>query len=468
MYKDWGSCTSEMNEAQIREIIARDDKFEFTSFLESSSIIGSGKWVKLKFRESELSLYELFLWICHHGAVHCGTALVEGKPGLEVDLNVPINKGAFPMHEAASSLSAGLVKLFLRHGAQADVENDLAKLNGHGPLPLHAVLERLSSDKNLIKWTPRQSVFKLIIQLCLPKMKEALETVRFLAWNTEQFKEVVRPYAQEGKLIELAILLMVAREKVMAPIKVQRKDEPDGCTLSGYMTLRECIKCELEDIIDCEYRLFGRKDYKEVARLYKVQKMVIKSSLLLLEIFERAGDAFEAYLKLEQTSATKEKVAREVASLLVQAGFILNSKDTDFNDILHCDHKSYPTELFLEESGDATGKEAEESECGSQQQDLRMPLHSQTANYFDTHPKRIMRTESWGLFRTRFSRWSSIVRPFDEPWISKVSFCTGFPKTMEVQVKEIAKETGQYLPTFPLRKHWACIALAVKRGIRYI
>lgn len=56
--------------------------------------------------------------------------------------------------------------------------------------------------------------------LCFPRMHDSLETIRLLAWKTEVIDDVLTYYALKGKIIELAALLMVAREKVMGPILV--------------------------------------------------------------------------------------------------------------------------------------------------------------------------------------------------------------------------------------------------------
>ncbi|XP_059642115.1 uncharacterized protein LOC132284071 [Cornus florida] len=184
-----------MDENRIRNIIAEDDKDGLATFLESS-------------------LVKLLAWICKYRAVHCGSALLEGKTDLKLNLNVLTNQGAFVLHEAAASLSAPLIELFLRHGAQADVRCKSLDSEHNGLLPLQVALERVRYNKNLILWDRQKSIFKLIIILCLPEMKEALEAIRLLACNTKMIKEVSYYYATNFKVIELAVLLMVAGDEI--------------------------------------------------------------------------------------------------------------------------------------------------------------------------------------------------------------------------------------------------------------
>lgn len=220
------------NEQSVLDIIARDDEDEFLSVLDRTILVNSGELTKLKLGESELCPYELLHWICYHGAVRCGNALLERKDGLTIDPNVSNSNGVFPLHAAACSLSSSLVDLFLQHGAQTNCKVDGLDSEKGGLLPLHMALEILSCDNSLRRWKPdrKESIFDLIIMLCFPRMHNSLETIRLLAWKTEVIDDVLTYYALKGKIIELAALLMVAREKVMGPISCE---SVDGTDVSG-------------------------------------------------------------------------------------------------------------------------------------------------------------------------------------------------------------------------------------------
>uniref|UniRef100_A0A5B7B9X3 Uncharacterized protein n=1 Tax=Davidia involucrata TaxID=16924 RepID=A0A5B7B9X3_DAVIN len=318
----------------------------------------------------------------------------------------------------------------------------------HDLLSLHTTLERVSSDKNLIQWTPIQPVTWLIVMLCLPKMKEAIETVRLLALNTKEISEVIRFYAKEGKLIELAILLMVARKKFMDPITVQSKS---GFTLKECMMFRQCITIELAALIDEEYSLMGLDEKKEFIAMCREKRVAMISILHMLEIFERAGHSIEEYLHSMQYDAPEKQVAEEVATLLLQAGFL----------------DAVPSNLefsHLWESGDHIQEEKEQSEAPTKRvcgRDVHLKPYS--LFLFDKQPRP---NGQWNLIRKRFPCSSSAVLPFDAFWMSKASFCSGFPKTIEVQVKERTKGKEHRVWNFSSSKRWTFSALLVKRGIR--
>ncbi|XP_059642812.1 uncharacterized protein LOC132284704 isoform X2 [Cornus florida] len=308
--EDWTSCISKgengiknsIYESQVKNSIVRDDEDKFISLLEKSLVINSRDMLKLKFGDFEVCPYKLLAFICRRRAVNCGTALVKGKTDLKLDLNIPIDQGVYLLHEAASSLSLRLVELFLHHGARANVQCSAIDSEHNGLLPLHVALERVRYDERLAQWTPRKSIFKLIIMLCLPKMKEALETNRLLLYNTYGFKEVVRYFVKGGKLIELAVLLMVAREIVMDPLDCQ--NITPFTRRMGCITLQQSIQLELTVLINYEYRLMYRNQEKKLYRICKKLKATMMYSLQILEIFERAGGAIEAYLQLDRTNVS--------------------------------------------------------------------------------------------------------------------------------------------------------------------
>ncbi|XP_059643525.1 uncharacterized protein LOC132285361 [Cornus florida] len=114
---------------------------------------------------------------------------------------------------------------------------------------------------------------------------------------------------------------MVAREKVMEPITFQ------GCnnfTSRGCMTLRECVVIELAAHIGNEYKLMGRSrkrkyslkkqrsEEMKLSQIHEELKEAMVSTLLLLEIFERAGDKIEAHSQLEQPNKSHQNCVRGI------------------------------------------------------------------------------------------------------------------------------------------------------------
>lgn len=125
---------------------------------------------------------------------------------------------------------------------------------------------------------------------------KALDTIKLLAWSTKDVGKEAYHYAVEGKFIELAFLLIVAREKVLVPITFLRKD---GTGLSGSTTLRECLR---NQIVSLEYEATNLMGEVEFERSTQVPDkiMIMKSTALLLDVFERAGERIEEYLRVRQ------------------------------------------------------------------------------------------------------------------------------------------------------------------------
>ncbi|XP_027126122.1 uncharacterized protein [Coffea arabica] len=311
---------------RIYEIIARDDGDEFQSALEGAVIVQYfGYIVKLQFGESEFCPFELLHWICYHRAARCGALLLERNDGLVIDLNVAKRDGIFPLHEAACSLSSSLVKLFLRHGAEANrrlhaIDSDKREL-----LPVQIALETLSCDNTLTEWKPntKESVFDLIIMLCFPRLQDQLETVRLLVAHTELLDEIVCYYVLKGALIELAILLMANWEKVMGPVSCLCVD---GSKVQ--VPLRHFIRSEMAALLDLEHYLMYRKgeEEKKLYELSKERKSAMLSTLPLLEVFEKAGDAIGKYVQSRDVNIQDEQVAEDVTRLFREAGFRPNSQ----------------------------------------------------------------------------------------------------------------------------------------------
>ncbi|XP_059635810.1 uncharacterized protein LOC132277993 [Cornus florida] len=291
-----------------------------------------------------------FILICTYDAVDCTKALLEGDLFV-VDLNVPIEFGLCPLHIAAEAFSYDMIDLLLRHGAQTDVRTIEGEFRGD-LLPLNIALEMLSCyHRYLSDWTPKQSIFKLIVILSLPQMKVPLETNRLLAWNTKDVSNIFYHYAMEGKLIPVATLLMVAREKIMAPSTMQSKD---FCGLGGGMMIRQCILEEMASLTNEEVKLTCIGSYSN--QRLKNKKALMTIALLLLEVFDKAGDAIETYRRSVRYYLLWNKLEYSNSHLFACDILIVNSESEDIK---------LATEVLEKRTS-----------FRSQLQDLCMPLHS--------------------------------------------------------------------------------------------
>ncbi|KAK8615168.1 hypothetical protein V6N13_068949 [Hibiscus sabdariffa] len=158
-----------------------------------------------------------------------------------------------------------------------------------GPLPLKASLEKLCYHPFLNDWTPQKSIFKLVCILCLPQLKESLESVRLVACKTET-ETIGCELARQGKLIELASLLMVAPEKLIITTSPGSNDLRSD-------VIRRCIMSGLQASLDAEDGMRSRLE-----------------------------------------------IVREIQNLLEKVGFVMNPEDTNLNDIKCFSHTSDPVD----------------------------------------------------------------------------------------------------------------------------
>ncbi|KAF5956758.1 hypothetical protein HYC85_003983 [Camellia sinensis] len=124
-----------------------------------------------------------------HISVKCATALLEGRLGIDPKTYGPCTDITWDYH---------VNKAY------------------NGLLPLELAFAIMRTSLYMHSSSPEQSAFNLIsVELAIAKL---------LAWFSKDIEELAYHYAMEGKLIELAMLLIVAQEDVLVPITFHGKD----------------------------------------------------------------------------------------------------------------------------------------------------------------------------------------------------------------------------------------------------
>ncbi|KAG5517207.1 hypothetical protein RHGRI_037838 [Rhododendron griersonianum] len=331
-------------ESEMDSAIARDDQESFIS-LDTSPVS----------RNFGASYVVPKLWnlICGADAVNCATALLEGKLDQTAHVDRPGCRGAYPLHFAAYELAPRVIELLLSRGAQPNIrlydERDMDKHDvwlpprvecrlemkeQKGMLPLNIALD---SARQTLCWhnvySPGQPTFQLIVSLCLPLMKRALAACKLLACSSENVEKEAYCYGMEGKLVELAVLLIVARKQVFTPVTFHRND---GAVISTRMTILQCLKNQILSLVDEEMKPMNKFEHGRVIQIQS-KIMALRSTALLLKVFESAGDSIEEYLQLQQpVDVQREQMEKDVALRLAEKGFILKDGDFDFS-IGDCD-----------------------------------------------------------------------------------------------------------------------------------
>ncbi|XVF18328.1 hypothetical protein REPUB_Repub11eG0012200 [Reevesia pubescens] len=297
-------------DGRLVEHIAKDDKVEFVSHM---------NW---KYNKPQLCQPHVMYCVCVLNALKCATALFDGETHVKVDLHASFSNkftSFTPLHSAATFGCSILVDFLLRHGALTGVRcfsNRSDHQECNNMLPLNVALWTISNiDKKMSYWwNLREPIFAMIIRLSRPKLRTYLETVSFLVESTKEVDEEIYRYVIEGKVVEIATLLIVARDKVMSPSIFKCSD--------GSLNLREFLS---NMIMFSSMQNNGEN--LELGSKCENQLAMWMHMLQLVEVFERIGDKILAYLKQEHRNIPKEQADKEVAWMLHDAGFSLWYED---------------------------------------------------------------------------------------------------------------------------------------------
>ncbi|KAK8515589.1 hypothetical protein V6N12_075623 [Hibiscus sabdariffa] len=149
---------------------------------------------------------------------------------------------------------------------------------------------------------------------------------------------------------------MVAPEKLILTTSEGSND------LCSNVILR-CIMSDLQASLDDEVRLMGRSNSCKLVEKCKDEREMKLSALMVLEVFERAGNSINQYLQSDAyNDCTRSilEIVREIQNLFEKAGLdMMKPRDIDLNDIKwygsrhsgHAVHASCLTWMFLAHIG---------------------------------------------------------------------------------------------------------------------
>ncbi|KAK8636004.1 hypothetical protein V6N13_004714 [Hibiscus sabdariffa] len=188
-----------------------------------------------------------------------------------------------------------------------------------GSLPLKASLEKLCYHPFLNDWTPKKSIFKLVFVYFIFTFIIRKNPWRASGWvaRKTEIETIGCELARQGKLIELASLLMVVPEKLIITTS------PGSNDLSSNV-IRRCITSDLQASLDAEVRLMGRSNSDKLVEKCKDEQEMKLSALMVLEVFERAGNSINQYLQSDAYNdgmRSRLEIVREIQNLLEKVGF---------------------------------------------------------------------------------------------------------------------------------------------------
>ncbi|XP_039034412.1 uncharacterized protein LOC120170529 isoform X1 [Hibiscus syriacus] len=170
---------------------------------------------------------------------------------------------------------------------------------------------------------------------------ESLGNVRLLFRATNEVEKEIYCYVKDGKLIEIAVLLTVAREEVTSPSLFTSLCYP---ALNGSMSLRQLVLSEIVSLMASQITLVSAS--KEVHDELSNKLETMMSMLRMIEVFERVGDKIELYRRyLLQLS--EKGLAAQIACLFISEGFA-EYKDFELKRPVSCVNMTEFHKDFLE------------------------------------------------------------------------------------------------------------------------
>ncbi|KAM0868899.1 hypothetical protein ACQ4PT_041018 [Festuca glaucescens] len=217
----------------VSRAMADDDTALLLSAVESFRNEALGRLRKgseaLRILDQEMSTRLLHL-ACRHDAVECVRLLLDGGHGITaalVDARDQLMRT--PLHIATETHSARCIQLLLSRNARTD----LTVVDGR---PLIALEVALTSRRVQVDWSLDNSLEDLLDSL----QQKDLKAVRLLAEKTREVGEVAYRYAMAGRVAALAMLLLVAENKISATVSV---------VIEGVRTKRSIYNSVVDEVL---------------------------------------------------------------------------------------------------------------------------------------------------------------------------------------------------------------------------
>ncbi|KAL5582316.1 hypothetical protein UlMin_014758 [Ulmus minor] len=300
----------------VIESIYRDDK---NHMITQSKLLFKPSWETL-----ERSVVSKFLHLCClFDSVECASALLGGELGSVPLVNEVDDRGKAALHTAAESHASRCAELLLRKRARTELRTK----DGLHRLPLEL---SLSSTRMNVLWNrDANSVEDLVVLLG----EKDLSTIRLLSEKTKEASELACRKAIEGRIVDLAALLLVSAEKINESI-LEVRDTGTGS--KEKMTIYECVIREAlslgrattpseKPIPNCS---IGGDDAE--------RRKLMLSQIELLQLFGVVAQSHCTEKKLKSPLIRAIQAGDEaVAVLLLNANIDINDVDADGNSALH-------------------------------------------------------------------------------------------------------------------------------------
>ncbi|XP_028555081.1 uncharacterized protein LOC110108457 isoform X2 [Dendrobium catenatum] len=240
---------------------------------------------------------------CKLDSVKCAQLLIEGQTGMAVNINEMDGFGRSPLHTAAEMLSSKCIDLLLRNRARTDLRSN----DGDALLALEI---SLASQRSHVNWSLDESVEELLASL-----KEMdLTAITLLAEATKDLTELSYMIAVEGRVVELATLLLASDE------------------LTGTTTMYELVLEESLNLLE----MAKGEHWSSTHGIYE-KRQALLCQIELLHLFGVAsviswGNKKDLAVLLRAAQAGDDMLVE----VLIRKNLDANDTNEDGNSSLHC------------------------------------------------------------------------------------------------------------------------------------
>ncbi|XP_074312890.1 uncharacterized protein LOC141648258 isoform X2 [Silene latifolia] len=287
--------------SRVEDILASDDEANFVNLLRDN--------------RADLDIINSLVNECVEvGASKCLIALVRGEvcnmhPTFDNAAKLP-DTGVTPLAYITHSCpeDSQVIDLMLTKCGGTCLANVYCTIGAMHGLPIHFLLIYLSIMEHLYMWYQGASLNKLVVLLCLWETKPILDSLRVLVEYTDSINRIAWTVLKNGGLKQFTALLLIAREKVIAPFNT-------GLTIHNY------IKHELDSISGDKLNI-EQEEYK----------CILMDSQTLLTLFELAGDDLSSYCSSMEKYVSVDDVVDDILGLLVRNQVALSFSDCDLTN----------------------------------------------------------------------------------------------------------------------------------------
>ncbi|XP_065856722.1 uncharacterized protein [Euphorbia lathyris] len=275
-----------------------------------------------------------FLYICcTFDSVECATLLINGELGAVPLVNEFDAAGMAPLHAAAEAHAARCIELLLKKHARTDLKTR----DGRGLLPLELSLSRTRMD---VDWNPDDySVEDLVVQLS----EKDLTAVKLLCEKTKGIDEVAYASATEGRVIDLAALLVVAAKRVNE-LTFELYD--GDLNSKKKATIFECLISETLSLGRTETLLgAAKRKFCPFKGETEAKRKLLVRGIQLLQLFGAVAQTGRTNKKATSPLILASQAGDEVVvELLLKSNIDINDVDDDGNSALHWCLKTFKGE----------------------------------------------------------------------------------------------------------------------------